>query len=182
MFKITALFIVLLAFVSCGRTQKPLADVVTERTVSETEITEPDVSEPLGDVSELLEVISETDDLPDPSEAEPLVAAEQVDYYASVDAAFENADVIADASGDPGLFFLSGNFHTLISAELGVPYTLEVDSAVAGAYREAKGLPPDAELSREQTAREYLKLRLEFPEETHEEIMERYKSSLQPIP
>ena len=174
MLKTVAGFIVLLAFIGCDRVQRPLAEVVKASTIDETPTSDPS-GEPL---IEAPRVSSVPDNTPEP----PVVTSEQRDYYAIVDAAFENADVIATASGDPGLFFLSGNFHTLISAELGVPYTLEIDSEVAGAYREAKRLPPDAKVSREETAREYLALHLEFPEETHAEIMERYKSSLQPSP
>ena len=178
MLKTVAGFIVLLAFIGCDRVQRPLADVVKASTIDETPTSDPS-EEPLIEAPRVSAV---PDNTPEP----PVVTSEQTDNYASVDAAFENADVIADASGDPGLFFLSGNFHTLISAELGVPYTLEIDSEVAGAYREAMGLLRDAEVSREETAREYLKLRLEFPEETHAEIMERlkqfYKSGLQPSP
>ena len=196
MLKIIALFAVLLAFAGCSRMHDPLADVVRENDnlLVEAKVDDPPemgipsqdleneivptptpMEVPPGDPSEPPEVIGEVPHV-------PLTVPPPLVYYQIVDSAFENADVIADASDDRALFFLSGNYHILISAELGVSYTLEIDSEVAGAYRAAKGLPADADVSREETAREYLRLRLEFPKETHAAIMERYTSSLEPSP
>ena len=106
-----------------------------------------------------------------------------VDYYAIVDAGLERVHeelvrirqkyntrqefVIAE-----GIFL----YYKLIEQEFNITMNLELDSQMAGIYREAKGLDKDANVYFDNIGREYIKLRLEFPEETDEEILERFKT------
>ena len=114
-----------------------------------------------------------------------------VDYYAIVDAGLERVDkewVKTREKYDTYPEFLEAVFeltgedplakpyrHWLIEQEFNITMNFILGTQIAGTYREAKGLDEDAAVYPEMTTREYIKLHLEFPEETDEEILERYK-------
>ncbi len=118
--------------------------------------------------------------------------APTVDYYKIVDAGLERAHkelVKFRVKYDTPLEFLEAEAeflgadifekdyrHWVIEQEFDITWNWELDSKTAGIYRRAKGLNEDAAVYPEMTTREYIKLRLEFPEETDEEILERYKT------
>ena len=118
--------------------------------------------------------------------------APTVDYYKIVDAGLERAHkelVKFRVKYDTPLEFLEAEAeflgadifekdysHWVIEQEFNITWNWELDSKTAGIYRRAKGLNEDAAVYPEMTTREYIKLRLEFPEETDEEILERYKT------
>ena len=102
---------------------------------------------------------------------DPITEEPPVDYYAIVDAGLETVNekltALVNQQGHVAFF----SIYILISEEFNIVYTLDMSIEAAVAYREANGIEPNGDIPIE-LRREHIKLLLEFPEKTNEEIIE----------
>ena len=101
--------------------------------------------------------------------------APTVDYYAIVDAGMKRVNTKLQALINQQGFIAFTSLHSLISEEFDIMYTSEMNIEAAVLYREANGIEPNGDIPID-LRREHIKLLLEFPEKTNEEIIEMLKT------
>ncbi len=119
----------------------------------------------LGGCDEAMNMMPPTDDD---------IPAEPIDYYQLVDEGLAGAIQKILISGRPagiGIF-------DFIEEEFGFPYNQEIAIQLEQIIREEKDMGPGESIDSDMMLREYLKLRLEFPEKNLEEILDLYRGSV----
>ena len=116
------------------------------------------------------------DILPELTSADTIVEyrAKPIDYYQLVD---EGLARVVQRFLTPGRPAEKG-FNNLIEEEFGFPYNQEIVIQLEQIIREEKDVRPNERINFDPTAMEYLKLRLEFPDKTLEEVFDLFRESV----